>query len=86
MIRHDLLISYGPNDMAYFSMVQTHGTERYNCETLEVLTRKFIPNEKRNFTCWIRIEQDKGRDTNPDQNDLIPGSCIPLKTLFRMAL
>ena len=49
----------------YFSMVQAHGTERYNCDTLEDLTRKFIPNEKQNFSCWIRIKQDKGRDIKP---------------------
>ena len=44
----------------YLSMVQAHGEERYKCETLEEMTQKFIPDEKQNFSCWIRIDQNEG--------------------------
>ena len=42
-------------------MVQAHGKERYNCDTLEDLTQKFIPNQKQNFSCWIRNDQNEGK-------------------------
>ena len=67
-------------------MVEGHGTERYNCDTLEDLTRKFIPNEKRNFSCWIRIKQNEGRDIKSYLIDRIRGPCIPLQNLLGMAL
>lgn len=69
--------------MAHFSMVQAHGTERYNCDTLEDLTRKFIPNEKRNFTCWIRMQEDKGRDTKSNLTTMTdPWFVYPSSDLF----
>ena len=66
-------------------MVQAHGTERYNCDTLEDLTRKFIPNEKRNFTCWIRVEQDKGRDTKSNWIIMTRGVLQSLKLISQRA-